>query len=317
MKTFISAIAATFFLTGMPPIEADAQEAPELYIYSTEDGGGDLVSDYPFDKAVHLEESICIAGDCLYVAQEPGFVTDDEGQAVPAGRFFVKDALPFRLTLVGVDAGVSLKFGGIVLDTPGQFINLGLSPFHAHTTYQLQIAEGVAGTYAATVRITTQSDRYEDSPDYTLLLSNEEPTTTSSSTSSTSTSSTTSTSTSASTSTSTTWLTTTTLAGGICGDGVLDESEQCDDGNADWNTGELCRADCTALACGDTNDTGAVEATDALILLQGSIGVLTCEPCVCDVDASGGAAPVSASDALRVLRKSVDSGVQLVCPVCP
>ena len=105
--------------------------------------------------------------------------------------------------------------------------------------------------------------------------------------------------------------------GGICGDGVLDEGEQCDDGDDQWGTGELCRADCTTLACGDTNDTGAVEATDALVLLQGSIGVLTCEPCVCDVDASGGPSPVSASDALRVLRKSVDDGVQLVCPVCP
>lgn len=40
---------------------------------------------------------------------------------------------------------------------------------------------------------------------------------------------------------------------------------------------------------------------------------LTCPLCTCDVDNSG---KVTATDALRVLKKAVGQGVQLACPVC-
>lgn len=67
-----------------------------------------------------------------------------------------------------------------------------------------------------------------------------------------------------------------------------------------------------AAACGDPNGAG-VTATDALIVLQTAVSLAVCEPCVCDVDASGS---VAATDALVVLRLAVGQQVALMCPPC-
>lgn len=70
--------------------------------------------------------------------------------------------------------------------------------------------------------------------------------------------------------------------------------------------------------CGDANDSGGPEiahltAGDALLALQASVGIGACEPCRCDVDASG---RLTAGDALAILRKAVGLDVLLVCPPC-
>jgi len=56
-----------------------------------------------------------------------------------------------------------------------------------------------------------------------------------------------------------------------------------------------------------------VTATDALYILNAAVGLVSCEPCVCDVDSSGGLTP---TDALRVLRYAVGESVTLTCPAC-
>jgi len=55
-------------------------------------------------------------------------------------------------------------------------------------------------------------------------------------------------------------------------------------------------------------------ASDALWLLQAALGSDDCKPCVCDVDGSG---QVTASDALRALKRSTNPQVALRCPPCP
>jgi hypothetical protein len=57
----------------------------------------------------------------------------------------------------------------------------------------------------------------------------------------------------------------------------------------------------------------AVTTSDALFVLRGAVGAETCEPCVCDVDAS---ASVSAADALIVLKAAVGQSVTFNCPAC-
>jgi len=57
----------------------------------------------------------------------------------------------------------------------------------------------------------------------------------------------------------------------------------------------------------------AVTATDALAILQASVGLLECELCVCDVNGSG---TLSASDALATLQFSVGQSGSLLCPPC-
>jgi hypothetical protein len=74
---------------------------------------------------------------------------------------------------------------------------------------------------------------------------------------------------------------------------------------------------CAAAALGDCGQPAtsgnAPTASDALFVLRAATGSQTCEPCVCDVDDSGG---VSASDALRVLRRAVGQTIELLCPAC-
>ena len=69
-----------------------------------------------------------------------------------------------------------------------------------------------------------------------------------------------------------------------------------------------------ALACGDPDDSGTVNATDALVTLRVAVGIEDCDLCVCNVDSVGGFA--SASDALRVLNAAVGLPVGLDCPPC-
>jgi hypothetical protein len=54
-----------------------------------------------------------------------------------------------------------------------------------------------------------------------------------------------------------------------------------------------------------------ITATDALFVLRTSVGLETCDLCVCDVNGSGS---VTASDALAVLRTGVGQPVSLQCP---
>jgi hypothetical protein len=56
-----------------------------------------------------------------------------------------------------------------------------------------------------------------------------------------------------------------------------------------------------------------ISATDALYILQVSVGLLTCQICVCDVDGGGS---IAATDALITLRKAVNLPATLNCPPC-
>jgi hypothetical protein len=54
-------------------------------------------------------------------------------------------------------------------------------------------------------------------------------------------------------------------------------------------------------------------ASDALWLLQAALGAIDCTPCACDADGSG---QVTASDALRLLKRATNPKVPLLCPPC-
>jgi len=116
------------------------------------------------------------------------------------------------------------------------------------------------------------------------------------------------------TTTTTTTSTTTTTLSQVCGNSFVEDPEQCDDGDTVWVPGLYCDAECNELACGDTDNSGDVRATDALFILRVAVGLEECTLCVCDVDASGA---TTAGDALRSLRESVGIPADLTCPICP
>lgn len=100
---------------------------------------------------------------------------------------------------------------------------------------------------------------------------------------------------------------------GGCGDGVVDESESCDDGNSTFVSGEYCGVDCVLIPCGKpTNSSGTLpKSSDALYALRAAVAQVMCNLQVCDVDGSG---KVLASDALRILRAAVGQTIVFHCP---
>ena len=94
-----------------------------------------------------------------------------------------------------------------------------------------------------------------------------------------------------------------------CGNRRSECGEDCDDGNTLWQPGELCNASCAFLACGDTDDSGAITSSDALFALRVAIGSKSCAKQVCDVTRDGS---VAASDALGILKCAVGGG-SLTC----
>jgi cysteine-rich repeat protein len=102
-----------------------------------------------------------------------------------------------------------------------------------------------------------------------------------------------------------------------CGDGHLDDGEECDDGNGTAGDGcgreclrELCGRAAAGLRAGPT-----ISSSDALLVLRVATGLTSapCPACVCDLDASG---DVTAADALHVLTAAVGTGAAESCPPC-
>ncbi|HEY2774180.1 MAG TPA: hypothetical protein VGK20_09035 [Candidatus Binatia bacterium] len=103
-------------------------------------------------------------------------------------------------------------------------------------------------------------------------------------------------------------------AAAVCGDNIVEGSEECDDGNTAFSSGDECSATCTLVPCGiPTNPNGTSPKTsDALFVLKVSVGSVHCDVHVCDVNNSGA---VTTSDALIVLKAAVGQNVSLNCPL--
>lgn len=93
----------------------------------------------------------------------------------------------------------------------------------------------------------------------------------------------------------------------------------CNDGNSstlqDQCLQGLCVQGSTVPVCGDANGNGSVTASDALQILNKSVGQpIICHPYLCDTDNNGS---IVTSDAQRVLRKAVGQTVSVTCPPKP
>jgi hypothetical protein len=108
-------------------------------------------------------------------------------------------------------------------------------------------------------------------------------------------------------------------ADSLCGNASLDDSEDCDDGNT--LNGDCCAFNCVSVAhpnsaCSQpiTGDGDGPKASDCLYILRAAVSSVSCCNCPCDVDGGG---TVTASDALRCLRRAVGGPVELECAECP
>lgn len=99
---------------------------------------------------------------------------------------------------------------------------------------------------------------------------------------------------------------------GICGNGVLDPGEGCDDGDTDFLAGDACLADCAFTGCGKPTGSGGIRpnTSDALFTLRAAVGLETCSLLVCDVGADG---RIRTGDALTILQSAVGLDITLEC----
>jgi len=130
----------------------------------------------------------------------------------------------------------------------------------------------------------------------------------------TTTSTTTSTTTTSTTTTTTTSTSTTSTTLALCGNGLVDDLEQCDDGNTEPDDG--CEDDCSSdIVCGDASGNDSVQTGDALLVLRAAVGqAVTCPHYLCDAD---GDAKLRTADSLRVLKRAVGQSVAMSCPPLP
>jgi len=100
--------------------------------------------------------------------------------------------------------------------------------------------------------------------------------------------------------------------GSVCGNGVVEDGEECDDGDANGSDAATCSSECTLVEpCGDTDGNGTVTASDASRALKQAVGIdSACTTSACDVNESG---TVTATDARMILDVSVGRDVALHC----
>lgn len=99
----------------------------------------------------------------------------------------------------------------------------------------------------------------------------------------------------------------------LCGNGMVDDGESCDDGTTTFEPGEYCSSRCSVVTCGYPLNPDLIDPTvaDALFVLRAAVQLADCDARVCDVTSSGA---VESSDALRVLRAAVGIPTLLACP---
>lgn len=99
----------------------------------------------------------------------------------------------------------------------------------------------------------------------------------------------------------------------VCGNGIVEPGEECDDGDAEFEDGEPCTSGCTITRCAQpTNpERPRPAASDALYALRAAVRQVTCAISVCDATGDG---RITASDALLALNSAVGRDVELKCP---
>ncbi len=98
-----------------------------------------------------------------------------------------------------------------------------------------------------------------------------------------------------------------------CGNGFVEQDEDCDDGTATFAAGDACTDRCLFTRCGGPTGVIAMRpsATDVLIVLRSAILLQTCAASVCDANGDG---TIAASDALAVLAAVIGRPVAFNCP---
>jgi hypothetical protein len=134
---------------------------------------------FEFDLRVLVSES-ALAGDMtIYDSMSPSFSWVFEHNPFewihPLG-----ERVRVRLTVAApIDPGASVRIGGRILDAPGESWTIGVfdpdPESRVQPEWRLTLAAGVTGEYRISFTLSTGASEYTESPVYTLVLTNIDP----------------------------------------------------------------------------------------------------------------------------------------------
>ncbi|MDX2167130.1 MAG: hypothetical protein SF182_08710 [Deltaproteobacteria bacterium] len=142
-----------------------------IAVYSTEDGGGDLVLDWDFEKQVQTFPTLCAGGLCLYSTINPAFLSAEQDDA-QHGLFALDEGTAVSIEIVAADSTLTLNVDGARLKQAGDGASLGAAPFHNHPSWQVVAAEGVEGDFAIAYKVRAPGSAYGDSAEYASVVTN-------------------------------------------------------------------------------------------------------------------------------------------------
>jgi hypothetical protein len=152
------------------PAAARAQHE-HIDIYSSEPGGGSLVFDWDTQKQIHVFETICAAGLCLYSTINPAFLAPTEDDA-ERSLYALADGTTVRVEIIDADDALALSVDGMRLDDAGESALLGTAPgIHNHPSWQVVLPEGQIRELSISYKFT--ADGYGESAPLTSVVSNE------------------------------------------------------------------------------------------------------------------------------------------------
>lgn len=143
----------------------------DIRIFSSDAGGGALVTAYDFSSPQPVFRTLCAGGTCLYATTNPGFRTAAQSEP-DGGLYALTSGTQVTVEVIEVAAGASAKFGSRVLRAPGEQALLGSAPgVHIHPSWQLTIPEGTTGSFLFRFRLTA-TNGYAASAPYDIVLTN-------------------------------------------------------------------------------------------------------------------------------------------------
>jgi hypothetical protein len=166
--------AATVTPTPTPLIDQHV----ELFVGSSQEGGGQLTSDFDFDTPLplFLNECFdgvgdeCTGGTALYTSVNPGIEPLEESDA-GASLYVLDDGTPVGIEITAIDPALSMRFEDVTLSQAGDATELGVTPdLHADADTQLLLpgGEGLSQQYAVSFLLKSTAPQYQDSGEYTL-----------------------------------------------------------------------------------------------------------------------------------------------------
>jgi hypothetical protein len=155
------------------PTPDEGNDLHAVHVGSTEEGGGALTYDPPFDGEVSVLFTECLGGDgdectggtVLYSNDAPGFNDNVEEGRPP---YPLADGTEIGLEIIALSEHVSVRVGEVTLDQPGDSVILGETPeFHSHPEWQVITPAGSEDDeFHLSFKLTTSSEGYAESSVY-------------------------------------------------------------------------------------------------------------------------------------------------------